>query len=325
MKRVCLISVLVGLMSWLGCGGDDGPTEPTGPTITTVTAATAAVAPDSVSVDDSIWTRITPTNVTMAVDRFASASKRRPKIAMAVASTVAVQAVVAVDSLFLRLVWDDATWDRWPGRFRVTSFDFGTLAHFTRDDLSFNEDQLMVLFDKGGSAGWDIWWWKMTTTGGGYLAQGANLTSGDPVVQTGDEIASRNEDQLSGQPEFMHPEGPNNQSYRLLTEDRVVWNVNLAWVLGDLIPGYTIDGQKYTENSAARGNRWDISARSRHSSGEYVLILRRALDTEKSTDLDLSAQSTINVRLGVTNNADFRFSAGSSKQGFSNTFKLNLP
>jgi len=325
-KKIFLIGVIVGLMGCLGCGGDDDPVGPELPTIITVTAATGSVAPAGDSVHDAVWTGIASTNIPIAVDQFSSASKRRPDNALAVASSVAVQALVVSDSLYLRLAWDDATWDCWPGRFEVTSFDIGTVAHFTRDVLSFKEDQVMVFFDGGIEFGWDVWNWRMTTTGAGYLAEGAVLSGTTLTVDPGDDdLAMSNEVIGFGQPIYMHPEGPANQSYRLLSADAVSCVFTLGWTLGDLIPGWIINGTLYQEAPVTRGGRFDIDAYSRHSSGEYVVVLKRTLNTGHETDLDMSSLSTVNVRLGITDNADFRFNAGSTHQGFSNTFKLNLP
>lgn len=327
MKKIFLIVTVVGLMSWLGCGGPDDPVGPEPPTIITVTAATGLVAPARLSVDDTVWTRIASTNIPIAVDQFSSASKRRPDNALAVASAVGVQALVVGDSLlYLRLVWDDATWDCWPGRFSVTSFDYDTIAHFTQDALSFKEDQLMILFD-GGTAfgGWDVWNWRMTTTGAGYLAEGAVLAGTTLTVDAVDNNLAFSNLGFGGQPEYMQPEGPANLDYRLLQSTAIAIDHYQAWNLGDFVSGWVINGSLYQQDASTRGGRFDIDSYSRYSSGEYVVVLKRALNTGGETDLDLSVLSTVNVRLGITDNADFRFNAGSTHQGFSNTFKLSLP
>ena len=112
MKKLLLSILTLSLMLWLGCGGDDGPTDPVGPTVVTVTAATGSTAPARLSVEDTVWNRINPTTVAVPADRFASAGKRRPTSAQAVAGSVEVQALVVNEILYLRLTWDDDTWDR---------------------------------------------------------------------------------------------------------------------------------------------------------------------------------------------------------------------
>jgi len=325
-KKLFLIGVIVGLMGWLGCGGDDGPVDPPPPTIITITAATGSVAPAWDSVYDTVWTGIASTNVPIAVSAFSSASKRRPDNALAVTSGVGVQALVVGTDLYLRLTWDDATWDCWPGRFEVTSFDYDTVAHFTQDALSFKEDQVMIFFD-GGTAfgGWDVWNWRMTTTGAGYLAEGAVLAGTTLTVDPGDNDLASSNLGFGGQPEYMQPEGPANLDYRLLQSTAIAIDHYQAWSLGDFVSGWIINDSLYQQDVSTRGGRFDIDAYSRHSSGEYVVVLKRALNTSLETDLDMSSLSTVNLRLGITNNADFLFYAGSSNQGFSNTFKLSLP
>jgi hypothetical protein len=335
LKKLLFVSVIVGLTSLLGCGGDDGPTEPVVPTIITVTAATSATAPARLNVVDPIWNTITPKNIPITVDNFSLAAKRRPNNALAVASSVAVQALVVGDSLYLRLAWDDDSWDRWPGRFEVTSFhEASGWAQFTRDDLAAKEDQAMVFFDGGADFGWDVWNWRMTTTGGGYLAEGAVLDGTTLTVDPGDnDLVILNQDEGFSLPNYMHPEGPSNQSYQLFEADAVTMVVNTdsltarygtVWAMGDRVPGWLIDGDYSLQTLAARGGRFDIDSRSRHSSNEYVIVLMRELNTGRATDFNMSDSTTVDVRIGISNNSDFRFNAGSSQQGFSKTFKLNL-
>lgn len=326
MKKIFLVGVAVGLMSWLGCGGDDPPNGPVEPTIITVTAATSATAPERILADDQFWAGIDPKNVPMVASQFSSANKRRPSSALAVADGVGVKAmVVGGTDLYLRLTWVDAISDRWPGQWEVTSFDTlppDTLAHFTQDNLSSREDQAMVMFKGDSDLGWDVWHWRMTTTGAGYLAEGAVLNGSVLTVDAGDEIADSNKHE-GGWPLYMHPEGPNNQHWWLYADNTAAMVFDSAWSMGDLVPGWTIDGGLYLETPDTRGDRWDVGAFSRFSSEEYTLVLHRALNTGHETDLDLSG--TIDVRIGITNNGDFSFTSGGTQQGFSNTFRLVLP
>ncbi len=332
MKKILLVGMAVGLMCWLGCGGDD-PVSPPVTTVITVTADTSSTAPARDSVDDPIWTRIASKNVPVVASQFSSANKSRPSSALAVDDGVGVQAVVVGGTdLYLRLTWDDATWDCWPGKLEVTSFFDVTWAQFTRRGEV--EDQLMVMFD-GGTLGWDVWHWRVATTGAGYLAEGTVLDGTTLTVDPGDDdLAVLNQDVGVSQPNFMHPEGPVNQSHQLLEADADTMVVHpdsltarygTIWALGDLVPGYVYDGLKYLEIPSARGDRWDVGAISEWTSGTYALVLHRALNTGNGeTDLDLSGLTTVDVRIGITNNGDFSFTSGSSEQGFSNTFKLVL-
>ena len=334
MKRISLVAPILCLALWLGCGGDDddGPTDPNGPTTVTVTAATGTVAPARLSVEDTVWTRIAPKTVSIASDRFSSAGKIRPASALAVAGSVAVQAVVVDDTLYLRLAWDDNTYDCWPGRYEVTSFDYpgsDTLAHFTQDELSFREDQAMVFFQNDGATSWDVWQWRLVTTGAGYLAEGYTLTGTALTRDAGAAVVATANDGDADQPAYMHLEGPGNESYRLEQSSAVAIVFDLAWQLGQYVPGWLINSTLYLPQYATtRASRWDIGAfSSSYSSlsGFHVVVLHRALNTGYPDDLDMIAYSTLNARVGITNNADFSMSMGDTKQGFTSTFVLNLP
>lgn len=329
MKKISVVILIISLGLWLGCGGDDKPTD-NDDTVITITAATGTAAPARLSVDDTVWNRIAPTTVPMAASRFSSAGKIRPKTAQAVAASVDVQVLVASDTLFLRLVWDDDTWDRWPGRFEVTSFDTlppDTLAHFTPDDLSHREDQVMVFLRGDGYAFWDVWNWRMTTTGAGYLAEGFILSGVDLLSDNGGTpVAISNVHDTTGQPKFMHLSGPDNQNYRLPQSMAVEWSPYLRWKMGDLLAGWVINDTLWqSQIASSRGSRFDIGSYSRHSSGEYVVVLHRALLTGSEDDIDLTGPVTLAARIGITNNADFSMGTGDSRQGFSSTFELVIP
>jgi hypothetical protein len=331
MKKLLLSMLALSLMLWLGCGGDDEPTGPDGPTIVTVTAATGSTAPARLSVEDTVWNRITPTTVAVTADRFVSAGKRRPVSAQAVAGSVEVQALVVSEVLFLRLAWEDDTWDRWPGRFAVVGFQYqgaDTLANFLQDALSFREDQAMVLFQSAGDAIWDVWNWRLATTGAGYLAEGYTLSGTSLLRDAGDAEVAVSNLGFGGQPAYMHLEGPANEDYRLIEGSVATMDHTLPWSLGQFVSGWIIDDSLYLpHNASARSSRFDIGAYSRHSSppGEYVVVLQRALNTGDAADLNMTDYTTLDVRIGITNNADFTMSAGDSRQGFSSTFKLKLP
>jgi hypothetical protein len=330
MKKLSLVLTVLLALEWLGCGGEDKPTAPPVPTIATVTAASGTVAPARLSVQDSVWNRITPKALAITADRLSS-SKQRPPSLLSVSDTVRIQAVVVSDTLYVRLSWSDGTWDRWPGRFAVTSFDTlapDTLAHFTQDALSYSEDQAMLFFQATGDTTWDIWQWRLVTTGAGYLGEGFTLSGTTLTRDQGTADVDTSNANQGGQPIYMQPEGPANQDYRLFKSDAVVMDHYLDWQLGDLVAGWVIDDSLYLpQNTAARASRFDIGAVSSYtaSPARYTVVLHRALNTGHADDLDMSAHSSLRMRIGLTNNSDFYLSQGDTRQGFTSVFQLNLP
>jgi len=329
MKKLSLVLTIVLALAWVGCGEDDEPTAP-GPTTVTVTAAAGTVAPARLSVEDSVWNRITPKALAITADRL-SAGKQRPPSRLAVADSVQIQAVVVNDTLFVRLSWADGTWDRWPGRFAVTGYDIlepDTLAHFTQDALSYSEDQTMLFFQAEGDATWDIWQWRLVTTGAGFLAEGFTLSATTLTPDQGTvDLAYSNAGEC-GQPTYMQPGGPVNQDYRLYNSDAVAMDHTLDWEIGDLVSGWVMDGSLYLpQNAVARASRFDIGAVSSYtpSPARYTVVLHCALNTGKDDDLDMSAYSSLRMRIGLTNNSDFVLTQGDTRQGFTSVFRLSLP
>jgi hypothetical protein len=101
-----------------------------------------------------------------------------------------------------------------------------------------------------------------------------------------------------------------------------------GWEIGQRVPGWLIDDELHLpQNVEARGSRFEIGAVSDYNpvSQRYTVVLWRALDTGDAIDLDMSAYPTLNLRLGITDNTDFVFGQGDSRQGFSVAFNLNLP
>jgi hypothetical protein len=100
-----------------------------------------------------------------------------------------------------------------------------------------------------------------------------------------------------------------------------------GWSVGYVVPGYLTDGSVAQVSPAERGSKYDIRSVASHSTvaDEYTVVLARALDTGFPDDADLSALSTVGVRLGITNESEFNMTQGSSKQGFTAQFELTLP
>ncbi|MCX6834851.1 MAG: hypothetical protein NTW07_06915, partial [candidate division Zixibacteria bacterium] len=225
MKKTLVVFLAMFLMCWWGCGKDNPTEPPPGPTTITVTAATGTVAPARLSVEDSVWNRITARSIAITASRY-TAGKEYPTAALAVADSVRVQAVVVLDTLYLRLSWADATLDCWPGRFVVTDIQYpsdplDTLAVFTQDVLSASEDQAMVFIQAAADSTWDVWNWRLVTTGAGLLAEDFSL-SGTTLTRDGGTVAVATSNLGgAGQPASMEPGGPDNNDYRLFESEAV--------------------------------------------------------------------------------------------------------
>jgi hypothetical protein len=333
MRKALVVFLTMLPVIWLGCGGDDNPTEPTPPSIITVTAATGTVAPARLSVEDSVWNRITARSIAVAANRYSASGKEHPTASLSVADSVRIQAVVVHDTLYLRLSWADATLDCWPGRFAVTNILIiptppDTLAVFTQDALSFSEDQAMVFLQAAGDETWDVWNWRLATTGVGLLAEDFSL-SGTTLTQDAGtvSVATSNLGQ-AGQPSSMEPGGPDNEDYRLYASEAVPLDAGLNWAIDDYVSGWVIDDSLYLpQNAATRGSRYDVGAVSSYagSPSRHTVVLHRALNSDDAADLDMSELTTVRMRIGITDNSDFSMTQGSTRQGFTGVFQLTLP
>jgi len=331
MKKTLTVFLALFLTCWFGCSKDN-PTEPPAPTIITVTAATGTVAPARLSVEDSVWNRITSRSIAITATRY-SAGKEHPTASLAVADSVRVQAVVVHDTLYLRLSWADATLDCWPGRFAVSDIQYpsdppDTLAVFTQDALSASEDQAMIFLQAAGNLTWDVWNWRLLTTGAGLLAEDFSLNGTTLTQDAGTVSVATSNLGGAGQPALMQPEGPDNQDYRLYEREAIPVDAGLNWAIGDRVAGWVIDDSLYLpQNAATRGSRWDVGAVSGYAGSPYrqTVVLNRALASDDTADLDMSALTTVRTRVGITDNSDFSMTLGSTRQGFTDVFELVLP
>lgn len=332
MKKILVSFLALFLICWLGCSKDNPTEPPPGPTTITVTAATGAVAPARLSVEDSVWNRITARSIAITASRY-TAGKEYPTAALAVADSVRVQAVVVLDTLYLRLSWADATLDCWPGRFAVDNIQIltdppDTLAVFVQDALSAVEDQAMVFIQAAADSTWDVWNWRLVTTGAGLLAEDYSL-SGTTLTRDGGTVAVATSNLGgAGQPALMEPDSPDNSDYRLFASEAVPLNAGVNWSIGDFVAGWVIDDSLYLpQNVATRGSRYDVGAYSSYagSPARHTVVLLRALASDDAADLDMSALTTVRMRIGITDNSDFSMTTGSTRQGFTGVFELILP
>lgn len=324
-KYLTLLLIVIAVVI-AGCGGDDEVVDP-GPTTSRVTAVTATTAP--VTVNHVQWQNATETPI--VINSISFTSKISPQNATLVTTdTVGVKAMVFSNTLYVRLDWADATDDRWPRSYYVSQLqDLGgdTLVIMTYDTLSQFEDQVMLMVREATDM-WDCWNWRRVTTDGGFLAEGMNIESGAFVVDDNDSAATVAVDNHVPNfgPDFMQPDSSlRTDAYLLYTSNAISWNPQSGgWALNQRLAGVLIDSSLHS-SSARRGSQWDINAVSTYAGGRHTVVLSRALNTGFADDMVLGSGQTYVARLGVTNNANFSLTVGSTNQGFSPIFNIVLP
>ncbi|MBU0983579.1 MAG: hypothetical protein KKA42_06890 [candidate division Zixibacteria bacterium] len=332
MKSLVLLFLGLCLAFVAGCGGDDDGGVTPVPSKPVVTAVAAASHPSLTSPDGAVWTGITPVAVEVTATSFVG--KQVVRSTAATADSLMVQAAVYNDSLYVRIVWEDATHDVFPDRWALTEFQIlgdDTLAIFLRDTIASKEDQVLLMFENTADTSWDVWCWRSVTTDGVWRAEGATFAEGELTLDAGSNFAVM-ENYFAGTPVYIHEDSSEFTGYLLhYPEDTRDFNILVrsirTWEVGDLIPGWYMDTlwSLGPTTATARGSLLDTRAVSSYSGGMYTLVLCRALNTGFADDLVLTSGATINMRLALTNNLDFRFDAGSSNQGFTEAFDLKIP
>lgn len=329
MNKIVLCGMLLFLFAWVGCGGDDDSiTEP--PVVEKdLKVASASSAPSMASVDDPQWNNATSLTVSLSSALLSPAFRQPNRSTLAVAKDFSVKGLVYADTLYLRFEWADASFSGWRDRFAVTGFDviLGENHYlFAQDTLSFKEDELMIMFQEGSSTSWDVWQWRLLTTGAGSLAEGFNYDGTELTKDAGSFAVATTNAENQGTPIYMHFNSPLFKGNVLLDTDTIPLSRTLAWEVGDALPGWIIDTSLANPNRVADADsRFDIRAVSTYSSGRHKLVLARALNTGHADDFQIAAPSTVNIRVGITNDLDFLFGLGDSDQGFTGVFKMVLP
>lgn len=185
MKRLlffCMTSAAI-LAALAGCGsdGDGGGTTPTPVPFTRLVAAHHQ-NPGLSSVDSPIWDSITAGQIVMGSDTAYNAGYTGAGSAAA-----QLKALVAGDSLFLRVTWADGSVDNLFGRLHANDAGSGYVAWEGDTSAIYNEDRFYILFDENGSGckrfchsaanaigrkyygsasdEADVWHWKANRTG----------------------------------------------------------------------------------------------------------------------------------------------------------------
>jgi|GEM_PF-3069714 hypothetical protein len=232
MFRNCMIgAILLALMLTLqiGCsssgGGGNGPT----PTPPVRLVAQVHQDPTLASIDSPVWDSITATTVPVGAD-----STYNANVLFRTDFKAYMKALVANDSLFIRVTWADNSQDNRFGRIQASWNGINVEWTVTDTTVFANEDRFSILIDKGGTnhancalmchsvsdtttAGHrfygavgdnaDMWEWKASRTGLANRSDDMHMTtidvSSDPHTGTLDQLYFSNFDTFLGQPGFM--------------------------------------------------------------------------------------------------------------------------
>jgi hypothetical protein len=251
-----------------------------------------------------------------------------------------MQAIVANDSLFLRFVWADPTFDAYPSAWEVDSLTGAGLPLFDHATTQ-SQDQLLVLFQGLPNSEWDLWHWQVHSTAvagvvGGTItgfAEGKVLAGTQIIGDHGNLSLVRENGPAGGgafnQPTFLHEDSMEFHGFILPTTeaDSILEGEfpQNGWELHDTVPGFLTDQTIADSSATALGSRWDVRGGWRHSEGQYTVVLRGALNSGHADDLVMSAGDRIPMRLILTDKHAQSFSIGSNNQGITGLFYLQLP
>jgi len=147
MKRSLLLGGIAAIMAWtlVGCssGGDGGTNPPPTPPVRVVAAEHQS--PGLTSVDSPIWDSITAVQITVGADTLYNANL--PYNTSLIAQ---MKALVAGDSLFIRVKWNDNDRNNLFGRLHALWVN--NLVQWEMVDTTSlaNEDRFRIIFDNDG-------------------------------------------------------------------------------------------------------------------------------------------------------------------------------
>jgi hypothetical protein len=310
-----------------GCGGSDNGTNPP-PSLPVITANTTAGSPSVTDANDAVWNGVTATSMNVS-------SSISPKIAAgktaSVSATVAIQAIVSGDSLFIRLRFADATYSIWRDYYEVSSA--GPPVNFTSYQDLEGEDQVFVMFDGGSDFGWDVWNWRVLTTdarGVGGLAEGMKFVGGALVSDAGNATLATHNPGIAQtpQPTYVHADTTDYHGAILPLDSIRSGYPTSGWTVGQRVPGWIINSAVKDTGSVAatqRASRFDIRSASVYDSttSMYSVVMAAPLNTGFTDDLDLSTKTSVTAKVGIFDD-QIAFLTGGSSRGFTGNFTLKL-
>ena len=297
MKKTIPLLLVFLLAVWIGCGGDDdnGP-GPTPDVAARVVVNNTAGAPAMLNANEAVWDAVEE----VVVDVVRAGALPAAGAPAVITATATMQAIVAGDDLYVRLQWDDTSFNVWKEHYYVVD-TFPFVSFNPESDLGQSEDQLFVMFKDSVGGYWDTWNWRSLTTGAGGFAEGFNYVDSPLTVDAAGskivEIQWKNPD-VFGDPTYVHEDTSEFDHYILyLTEklhrlsdvwydttniidsidtmvigpgetlydtffvvDEITWPFTRGWEIGQRVPGWMIDGEAQFLSEGELGSRWDTRA-----------------------------------------------------------------
>ncbi len=334
MKKIFLLICLLSLTLWLGCG-KDGPTEPDVIPDKTIQINSTAGDPGMTSANSSVWTNVDTVRIDITK---AAVLPKMPAKLLKVSETALLQVIVNNGFLFMRIQWDDETFNVWPDYYFIS--DSIGLPHFRRNTIE-SEDQLYLFFKNPDTtvSNWDAFNWRVLTTGGAGFAEGYIYSRADSLeldtvgTSTNDKIAweNHNVQGVIGEPIYVHqdtseftdylfdydmkinrfddPVGIMNADTTIVGEDTTIiidyyyWPVTTGWIYQQKVPGWMINTDFGDISDANRGSRWDTRTVSDYDPllGKYTLVMKVALNSGYSDDYNMTGLDSIQTKIVILN------------------------
>lgn len=352
MKKLFPLLLVFVMIVWIGCG-DDGPTDPVIVPDLRVNVNTTAGDPGMANVNSAVWNNVD--TVRVEVFRSGLSSLLPAKISI-VAATALMQVLVNNDDLYIRVQWDDTSFNIWREHYYYYTDTSGNQQISRKDIVEQAEDQIYLLFKNPDSVStiWDAWNWRALTTGAGGFAEGFNYSSADSlsldaagtkVVKIGWENPS-----FFGEPQYVHQDTSEFNDYILYLDEKVArkdtlyiiydttiinisdtifdtipirWPETTGWTDDQKVPGWMIDRDAQNLSEAQLGSRWDIRAIMDYDEANslYTVVMKRKLNTGYADDFNMATADSIKTKVVILNNMEELYE-GSTWRGVSENLWL---
>lgn len=308
---VTIIPVIILVLS--GCSGDNngngnGPEPIYDPRL----EANIHQDPGFQSVTSSVWNAIIPETLYVGTDNNYNAN-----VLFRTDFIAELKALQTDTLLYIWARWGDGDEDNRFGALMGAWIDNSVKWNFASayDSITYNEDRMYIMFDRGGTNGVDcsqmchtttssagkffygaagdnadVWHWKAHRTGLATLADDMHLSDtmivsdpqDDPFY---DDLAILNWNDFLERPRYMHHDGPAFTGPGLL-ESETPLGAFTVFVNSDdwmtFIPGEApvpklLPGYYIYDNTGTDGSRWDVEALSEFDGSHWTVVFRRKI------------------------------------------------
>jgi hypothetical protein len=322
-KLTTIILFCVTLAIGLGCGDDDGGGSTDPIPLSSLEVRTDLAAPPMTSVDDAVWSGVTPTVLALSNVNAPPVASPKP---LFFTDSVWVQAIAASGRLYLRLEWDDDDLSLQRDNWKLNTIPS---LNFTHNRGVFNEDGLYFMFEMPEDGGWDTWNWRSLTTGQTGCAEGMTFADSVFTPDADDGVHTLAWDNYNygdaSCPRWVHKDLSAFESDVLYINDTVPARADmnhLHWQIGQTIPGWVLV-DSVLPAAMSDQSRWDIKAIYDYddAAGHYKLVMSRSL-SGGAGDLNLSGLTEVKAKIGIIN--DFQPHANGSGRIFTEDFMMDF-